>query len=62
MIIFTASDTCIPATRYKIDGCTPSVLHAGISSSFSSGNMHRRHADLFGKIVQTEPVTPIAPA
>src|SRR5918911_1928873 len=51
----------MPATKYNIDGCTPSVLQVGISSSDNAGNTHRKHADLFGSIVQIEPTIPNAP-
>ena len=39
IIIFTASATSIPPTIDSIDGCTPSILHVGIESSSSAGNM-----------------------
>src|ERR687888_2069703 len=52
----------MPATKYNSDGCTPSVLQVGISSSYNAGNTQRKHADLLGSIVNTEPVIPSAPA
>ena len=39
VIIFTASATSIPPIIESIDGCTPSILHVGIVSSSSAGNM-----------------------
>src|SRR5919197_4007475 len=51
----------MPATKYNSDGCTPSVLQVGISSSYNAGNTHRKHADLLGSMVHIEPIIPSAP-